>query len=44
VHGKVSGDDVFAPEYDDCRAIAQRTGTPLARVFAAAQEAYLNQK
>jgi pyridinium-3,5-bisthiocarboxylic acid mononucleotide nickel chelatase len=31
----------FAPEYDDCRAIAERTGTPLARVIAAANRAYL---
>ncbi len=41
VRGKVSANGGFAPEYDDCRAIAQRTGTPLARVFAAAQEAYV---
>jgi len=41
IRGKVSGDGAFAPEYDDCRAIAQRTGTPLARVLAAAQESYL---
>jgi uncharacterized protein (TIGR00299 family) protein len=31
----------FAPEYEDCRAIAERTGTPLPRVLAAANEAYL---
>jgi uncharacterized protein (TIGR00299 family) protein len=31
----------FAPEYEDCRAIAERTGTPLPQVIAAAQEAYL---
>ena len=41
VRVKVSGHGSFAPEYEDCRAIALRTGTPLQRVFAAAQEAYL---
>jgi uncharacterized protein (TIGR00299 family) protein len=41
VRGKVSGQGAFAPEYEDCKAIAQRTGRPLPRVLAAAQEAYL---
>jgi uncharacterized protein (TIGR00299 family) protein len=41
---KVSGHGSFAPEYDDCRAIAQRTGTPLPEVLAAAQAAYLRIK
>jgi len=41
IRGKLSAQGAFAPEYDDCRAIAQRTGTPLPRVLAAAQEAYL---
>ena len=40
VHGKLSGQGVFAPEYDDCKLIAQRTGTPLQLVFAIAQESY----
>jgi uncharacterized protein (TIGR00299 family) protein len=40
VRMKVSGHGV-APEYEDCRAIAQRTGTPLPQVLAAAHEAYL---
>jgi uncharacterized protein (DUF111 family) len=40
VRGKVSGAGLFAPEYDDCRAIAERTGTPLKQVLAAAVEAY----
>jgi len=44
VRGKVSAQGAFAPEYDDCRAIALRTGTPLTRVLAAAQEAYLKNK
>jgi uncharacterized protein (TIGR00299 family) protein len=38
---KVGGDGIFSPEYDDCREIAIRTGTPLRQVLAAAQEAYL---
>lgn len=38
---KVSGHGAFAPEYEDCRAIAARTGTPLPQVLAAANEAYL---
>lgn len=44
VHGKirikVSGHGAFAPEYEDCRAIAQSTGTPLPQVIAAANDAY----
>jgi pyridinium-3,5-bisthiocarboxylic acid mononucleotide nickel chelatase len=37
---KVSESGSFAPEYDDCRAIALSTGTPLQQVMAAAREAY----
>jgi uncharacterized protein (TIGR00299 family) protein len=37
---KVSGAHA-APEYEDCRAIAQRTGLPLQQVMAAAHSAYL---
>jgi uncharacterized protein (TIGR00299 family) protein len=44
IHGKVSAQGAFAPEFDDCKAIAQRTGTPLPRVLASAQEAYLRNK
>jgi uncharacterized protein (TIGR00299 family) protein len=44
IRGKVSAQGAFAPEFDDCKAIAQRTGTPLPRVLAAAQEAYLKNK
>ena len=40
VRGKLSGQGVFAPEFDDCKTIAERTGTPLQRVMAAAREAY----
>lgn len=38
---KVSGRGHFAPEYEDCRAIAAKTGTPLPELLAAAQAAYL---
>ena len=44
VRVKVSGHGTFAPEYEDCRAIAARTGTPLQQVLAAANEAYLKGK
>jgi pyridinium-3,5-bisthiocarboxylic acid mononucleotide nickel chelatase len=40
VRGKVSGHGNFAPEYDDCKAIAARTGTALREILAAAAEAY----
>ena len=41
VRVKVSSHGAFSPEYEDCRAIAARTGTPLPRVLAAAHAAYL---
>ena len=41
---KVSGHGSFAPEYEDCRAIAIRTGTPLPLVILAAQNAYLTRE
>jgi uncharacterized protein (DUF111 family) len=41
VRGKLSAQGAFAPEYDDCREIAARTGTPLPKVLAAATQAYL---
>jgi uncharacterized protein (TIGR00299 family) protein len=41
VRGKVSGRNVFMPEYEDCRAIAAKTGVPLRQVLAAASAAYL---
>lgn len=40
IRGKVSPNGTFAPEYDDCRAIAEKTGTPLPQVLAAATAAY----
>jgi uncharacterized protein (TIGR00299 family) protein len=44
IRGKVSGHGTFAPEYDDCRAIAHSTGVPLKQVQTAAHEAYLKKK
>jgi hypothetical protein len=41
---KVAAGGGFAPEYEDCRAIAARTGTPLPQVLAAATQAYLKKK
>ncbi|MDP8990586.1 MAG: nickel pincer cofactor biosynthesis protein LarC [Acidobacteriota bacterium] len=41
VRMKVSGHGAATPEYDDCRALAIQTGTPLPQIIAAAQEAYL---
>jgi len=40
IRGKISAQGAFTPEYDDCKAIAQRIGTPLQQVMAAAREAY----
>jgi uncharacterized protein (DUF111 family) len=42
VRGKVTPQGAFAPEYDDCRAIAEKTGTPLPQVLASAATAYLD--
>jgi pyridinium-3,5-bisthiocarboxylic acid mononucleotide nickel chelatase len=44
VGGKVSGPGLFAPEYEDCRAIAERTRIPLRQVLAAAEDAYRKTK
>ena len=44
VRVKVSARGSFAPEYEDCRAIAARTGMPLPQVLAAANKAYLELK
>jgi len=44
-HGKVkikiAGDGSFAPEYDDCRALARQSGVPLKEILAEASLAYL---
>jgi uncharacterized protein (DUF111 family) len=37
---KISAEGRFAPEYDDCRAIAERTGLPLRQILAEAQESF----
>ncbi len=44
VRGKVSGQGLFAPEYEDCKEIAARTGAPLAQVLDAARSAYSKTK
>ena len=40
VHGKITSDGSFAPEYEDCKAIAAREGKPLRLILAAAADAY----
>lgn len=44
IRGKVFGQGLFAPEYEDCRAIAQSTGTPLAQVQEMARAEFLKSK
>jgi uncharacterized protein (TIGR00299 family) protein len=44
IRGKVTPQGAFAPEYDDCRAIAEETGTPLPQVIATAIAAYTKQQ
>ena len=39
---KVSSQGAYAPEYEDCRRIAQQSGVPLKQVIAAANHAYLS--
>jgi len=41
VRMKVSGDGGFAPEFEDCKKIAQERSVPLKQVLAAANHAYL---
>jgi len=41
VRMKVSTDGAYAPEYEDCRRIAQESGVPLKHVMAEANFAYL---
>ncbi len=38
---KVAANGGFAPEYEDCRQAAERTGKPLKEIFAEASAAYL---
>jgi len=40
VRGKLSAAGSFSPEYEDCKAVAVRTGAPLREVLAAATEAF----
>ncbi len=44
VRVKVSDTGSFAPEYDDCRRLAQETGTPLKQILAEAHAAYRNKQ
>jgi hypothetical protein len=44
VSGYASGQETFAPEYDDCRVLAERNGAPLKQVLAAALGAYIRSK
>lgn len=39
---KISAEGDYAPEYEDCRKLAQAAGVPLKRVIAEANFAYLN--
>jgi uncharacterized protein (TIGR00299 family) protein len=41
VRMKVSGDGAYAPEYEDCRRVAQESGVALKEVMAQANFAYL---
>lgn len=43
VRVKVGASGGFAPEYEDCRAIARRTGVPLKEIIAEANHAYLKE-
>lgn len=42
VRVKVSGAGAFAPEFEDCRQLAESTGAPLKDIIAAANFAYQN--
>ena len=41
VRVKISEDGSFAPEYDDCRDLARKTGLPLKQILTDANLAYL---
>jgi uncharacterized protein (DUF111 family) len=41
VRMKVSGEGAYAPEYEDCRRIAQEAGVALKNVVAEANFAYM---
>ena len=40
IHVKISGHGTFAPEYEDCRALARKHSIPLKQVMQAAMRAY----
>ena len=42
VRMKVAGEGSYAPEFEDCRKLAQNAGVPLKQVIAEANLAYLN--
>jgi hypothetical protein len=48
VHGKVrmkvAGDGAYAPEYEDCRRLAQETGIALKQIIAEANYAYMKSR
>lgn len=44
VRVKVSETGSFAPEYEDCRRLAEESGTPLKQVLAAAHVAYMKRR
>jgi pyridinium-3,5-bisthiocarboxylic acid mononucleotide nickel chelatase len=41
VRMKIAGNGAYAPEYEDCRRLAQQSGTPLKEIIAEANFAYL---
>jgi uncharacterized protein (TIGR00299 family) protein len=42
VRVKVSAEGYYSPEYEDCRALARKTGVALKHIIAEANSAYLN--
>jgi uncharacterized protein (DUF111 family) len=43
VRMKVSSEGSYAPEYEDCRALAIQSGAALRQIIAEANAAYFNQ-
>ncbi len=44
VRMKIAGDGSFAPEYEDCRALARSSGVPLKQILSEANLAYFKNK
>jgi len=44
VRVKVAGDGSFAPEYEDCRRLAQTSGAALKQIIAEANYAYMKSR